>query len=105
MDRVAAQQLTAADALEIPEADIGMIAVLEGDGLTWRDGPVLLLPDQDVHERPVEAARDRAVVRDLPLAVAVCVDDLGPHREPVGRPLALLELRVGHPSRRPAGAA
>ena len=98
MDGVAPHVFAPRDNFKILQPDILFVSVLEAQAMAGRDGPVRLLPEQDVNANPI--ARRVAGIRHLLSQIPVRVREDGPDGFPGMRPPALLELCFRGPAAR-----
>ncbi|HXI50972.1 MAG TPA: hypothetical protein VNH84_05690, partial [Candidatus Saccharimonadales bacterium] len=78
MDGIAAHVLCACGQCQVPEADVGFVAILEAQALSLAQLAAMLLPEEDVRRLPVHRVWNEAAaalrgshVSDLGVLVAV----------------------------------
>lgn len=93
----------AMNALEIAQLGVSAIAVLEGDDVRRRNGPMRFFPDDAVDGFP--SALQRQIVVDLAFEIAVSADAFRADRLPelhrYAAPVTLFELRLAHAAAEP----
>jgi hypothetical protein len=98
-------QLATRDALEVFQADVALVAVLEDDCIARRHSPIQLFPQEYMNGTPMPL--HGKVVIHLPLKISVAAQPFGADRliqqGGSARAFALLELRFAHPPRRITG--